>query len=69
MTTVTSGQSNLTKDRIAAAHGRFNRIHQVAPICTLSAFAPYRFCTSLSRFEHIDLHVTHTCVASPARKV
>ena len=29
----TSGQSNLTKDRIAAADGRFSRIRQVAPVC------------------------------------
>ena len=28
----TSGQSNLTKDRIAAANGQFSRIHQVAPV-------------------------------------
>jgi len=32
---VTSGQSNLTHDRIAAADGRFNRIRQVAPMCPL----------------------------------
>jgi len=31
---ITSGQSNLTKGRIAAAHGRFYRIRQVALICT-----------------------------------
>jgi len=30
----TSGQSNLTQDRIAAADGRFNSIRQVAPMCT-----------------------------------
>ena len=30
----TSGQSNLTTGRIAAAHGRFNGIRQVAPACT-----------------------------------
>ena len=30
----TSGQSNLTQGRIAAAHGRFSRILQVAPMCT-----------------------------------
>jgi len=30
---VTSGQSNLTKGRIAATHGRFSRIHQVARMC------------------------------------
>ena len=30
----TSGQSNLTSGRIAAAHGRFSRILQVAPMCT-----------------------------------
>jgi len=28
------GQSNLTKGCIAAAHGRFSHIRQVAPICT-----------------------------------
>jgi len=31
--TKTSGQSNLTQDRIAATDGWFNRIRQVAPIC------------------------------------
>jgi len=31
---VTSGQSNLTKGRIAAAHGRFSCIHQVSLMCT-----------------------------------
>jgi len=30
----TSGKRNLTKDRIAAAHGRFSGIRQVAPECT-----------------------------------
>jgi len=30
----TSGQSNLTKGCIAAAHGWFNGIEQVAPVCT-----------------------------------
>ena len=30
---VTSGQSNLTKDRIAAADGQFSCIRQVAPVC------------------------------------
>ena len=29
-----SDQSNLTKGRIAAAHGRFSRIRQVVPTCT-----------------------------------
>jgi len=29
-----NGQSNLKKGRIAAAHGRFNRIRQVVPMCT-----------------------------------
>jgi len=29
----TSGQSNLTKYRIAAAGGQFSRIRQVAPVC------------------------------------
>jgi len=29
----TSGQSNLTKGRIAAADGQFSRIRQVAPVC------------------------------------
>ena len=32
--TKTSRQSNLTKDRIAVAHGRFIRIRQEAPVCT-----------------------------------
>jgi len=30
---VTSGQSNLTKGRIPAAHGRFSGIRQMAPVC------------------------------------
>ena len=30
-----SGQSNLTTGRIVAAHGRFNGIRQVVPVCTL----------------------------------
>jgi len=30
----TSGQSNLTAGRIAAAHGQFNGIRQMAPVCT-----------------------------------
>jgi len=30
--TLTSGQSNITKGRIAAAHGSFNGIQQVAPV-------------------------------------
>jgi len=33
MMIITSGQSNLTTGRIAAAHGRFNGIRQVAPVC------------------------------------
>ena len=36
----TSGQSNLATGRIAAAHGRFNRIRQVAPMCTPSSLEP-----------------------------
>ena len=32
---VTTGQSSLTTGRIAAAHGRFGGIRQVAPVCTL----------------------------------
>jgi len=32
--TTTSGQSNLITGRIAAAHGQFNGIRQVAPVCT-----------------------------------
>jgi len=31
---ITSRQTNLTQDRIAAADGRFNSIRQVAPMCT-----------------------------------
>ena len=33
MVIITSGQSNLTKDRMAAADGQFSRIRQVAPVC------------------------------------
>ena len=35
----TSGQSNLTKSRIAAAHIRFNGICQMAPVCTHVIYA------------------------------
>jgi len=43
----------------ASRHGRFNRIHQVAPMCTPSiapqlASAPYRCWPLLSCFECID---------------
>jgi len=31
---LTSGQSNFTNGRIAAAHGLFNDIQQVAQVCT-----------------------------------
>ena len=31
---ITSGQSNLTTGRIAAAHGRFSGIRKVATVCT-----------------------------------
>jgi len=34
MTTVTSDQSNLKKGRITTAHGRFNAIRQLVPVCT-----------------------------------
>ena len=49
-----SGQNNLTKGHIAAAHGRFNRIRQVAPICTPIGIHLHRFCMLLSRFKCID---------------
>jgi len=45
---------NMTKGRITAAHGWFNCIQQVAPICTPIGICTYCFCTSLSRFEYID---------------
>jgi len=55
----TSGQSNLTKDRIAAAHGRFSRIRQMAAMCTHlvhQSRQPNRITVLalLSRFEYID---------------
>jgi len=34
MTIIASGESNLATGRVAAAHGRFNDISQVAPVCT-----------------------------------
>jgi len=37
--TIASGHSNLTKGRIAAAHGWFNGIQQVAPVCTPTSFS------------------------------
>jgi len=54
---LTSGQRNLTRGRIAAAHGRFNRIRQMAPMCThLVGPIPIgiRTVLLLSRFENID---------------
>jgi len=40
---------------ITAAHGRFSRIRQVAPVCTPSASASCMFCPLLSHFfEYID---------------
>jgi len=48
---ITSGQSNLTKGRIAAAHGRFYRIRQVAPICTPIGIRTVQFCKLQSHFE------------------
>ena len=56
---LTSGQSNLTQDRIAAAHERFGRTRQVAPMCTSSstpqsASASYRFCPPVSHLEYVD---------------
>ena len=50
---ITSGQSNLTfKGRIAAAHGRFNSIQQVAPMCN-----PTGICTILVLFPAESLWV------------
>ena len=46
-TLITSGQSNLTQGRIAAAHGRFSRILQVAPLCT-----PYIESQKLLPWQH-----------------
>ena len=40
-TMLTSGQSNLTQGRIAVAHGRFNRIRQVAPVHPISHMLPW----------------------------
>ena len=42
MIKVTNDRSNLTRDRIAAAHGSFNRIRQVVLVCT-----PWRHYTRL----------------------
>jgi len=33
---ITGSQNNFTKGRIAAAHGRFSRMRQMAPMCTPS---------------------------------
>jgi len=56
---VTSGQSNLPLGRIAAAHGRFNCIRQVAPMCTprlvhLAAIRTVTVLLLLSRFGGIS---------------
>jgi len=37
ITKIMSGQSNLTKGRIAATQGQFNRFRQQAPMCTLTS--------------------------------
>jgi len=37
---VTSGHSNLTTGCIAAAHGLFSGIRQMAPVCTTCFFGP-----------------------------
>jgi len=59
MLLITNGQSNLTQGHIAAAHGWFSRIRQVATIGTPSNAPPIGICTLLvlspvSHFEHID---------------
>ena len=56
---ITSAQSNLTQGHIAAAHGWFSRIRQVATIGTPSNAPPIGICILLvlspvSHFEHID---------------
>jgi len=38
MLLLTSGHSNLTTGHVAAAHGRFSGIRQVAPMCTLTEY-------------------------------
>jgi len=54
----TNGQSKLTYGRIAAAHGRFNRIRKVAPICThrhphRTGSAPCWVALSISTAGHV----------------
>jgi len=63
----TSGQSNLTKRRIAAAHVRFNRIRQVAPMCTPSNMCflvPTRVHTpnGISIGSAVFAHLTAECL-------
>jgi len=50
---ITSGQSNLTTGRIAATHGRFNGIRQVAPVCTPPNMLPWTH-SSLNLKRHLD---------------
>jgi len=39
---IISGQSNLTKGHMTAAHGQFSRICQVSPICTRNYYVVFR---------------------------
>ena len=50
---ITSGQRNLTTGRIAATHGRFNGIRQVAPVCTPPNMLPWAH-SSPNLKRHLD---------------
>ena len=39
---ITNGQINLKRGHIAAAHGYFSRIRQLAPVCTCPAYTTHR---------------------------
>jgi len=71
----------MTKGRIAAAHGRFNGIHQVAPVCThpihpllgppTRVQIPNHSSISSAVFAHLtaDCHYTLQLAARPSLKI
>ena len=58
---ITSGHSNLTTGRIAAAHGRFSGIRQVTPVCTRLIMLLWAHRSSNPK-RHLD-RFSHFCTA------
>jgi len=59
---ITGGQSNLTTNHIAAAHGQFNGVRQVVPMCTLHAsFGPPESKSQTASLQDGTLIGGHTC--------